>query len=315
MSAEGLARFEQRARQRRLERRLDAARAAVRRRRFNEARAALAEVRELDASRPELAAVTLDLEAAERARAARRPGGPLLAAAATFAAMTLTASLIGSTGLLQSYPMTDIAALAPAPEAPSLSMEIILDPPVEVSGDEPFALSIPPEVDRAPVAVIAEAPIEKGVAWSVEAPLVVAATAPPPVPPPLAAPPSAAPAPVTPAGGVDSQVDDLQQVRAVLQRYRAAYDRLDARLAQAVWPGVNQAALARAFEGLESQTLTFDDCDVHLRGSTASARCTGTARYVPKVGSREPRVDPLVWNFALRKGASEWEIETARADR
>jgi hypothetical protein len=42
----------------------------------------------------------------------------------------------------------------------------------------------------------------------------------------------------------------------------AADEGLDARNAQAVWPGVNQAALARAFDGLESQSLTFDQPDL-----------------------------------------------------
>jgi hypothetical protein len=123
-----------------------------------------------------------------------------------------------------------------------------------------------------------------------------------------------APAPAPPAAA-DTEADEARRVRAVLQRYQTAYDRLDARLAQAVWPGVNQVALARAFDGLESQTLTFNDCDVRLLGSTASARCTGSTRYVPKVGSRAPRVEPLVWNFTLRRGTSDWRIETARADR
>jgi len=50
-------------------------------------------------------------------------------------------------------------------------------------------------------------------------------------------------------------------------------------------------------------------------GDAAMATCHGSARYVPKVGSREPRVEPRVWNFTLRKLGSDWTIETARADR
>jgi len=104
-------------------------------------------------------------------------------------------------------------------------------------------------------------------------------------------------------------------VKQVLQRYRTAYDGLDARSAQAVFPAVNQAALARAFDGLASQTLTFDACDVQLRGEAAVATCRGSARYVPKIGSREPRVEPRVWNFSLRKTGSDWTIDSARAER
>jgi len=111
-------------------------------------------------------------------------------------------------------------------------------------------------------------------------------------------------------------VDDAERIKAVVQKYRAAYDRLDAGLVQEVWPAVNEAALARAFEGLRSQTLTFRACDVQLRGSAATVLCTGSTRYIPKIGSREPHVEPLAWTFTLRKRANnEWQIESARAVR
>jgi hypothetical protein len=329
VSAEGLAQFEERARQRRIERRLAAARAEIGGRRFIEARAALAEVRELDAARPELTALTLDLEAAERTRATRAmraTAGPLAAAAATFAGITLSASLIGNTGLLQSYPMTDIAALAPGTETASLSAEFVPGMPMATTGDQLFALSAAPVVDEPRVRNVAEIALDRPVAEFVEPPpaFVAAAPAPGSAPVPLTAAvvpaaavvsaPALVPPPAPPAAA-DIEADDARGVRAALQRYQTAYDRLDARLAQAVWPGVNQVALARAFDGLESQTLTFNDCDVRLLGSTARARCTGSTRYVPKVGSGAPRVEPLVWNFTLRRDTDDWQIETARADR
>ena len=82
-----------------------------------------------------------------------------------------------------------------------------------------------------------------------------------------------------------------------------------------MWPAVNEAALARAFEGLESQALTFDACYVKASGDAATATCQGSARYVPKIGSREPRVEPRVWNFTLRKNGGDWKIDSARAER
>jgi hypothetical protein len=108
--------------------------------------------------------------------------------------------------------------------------------------------------------------------------------------------------------------DDLL-VREALHRYRSAYDQLDAESARAVWPGVNQRALAQAFGDLESQTLTFRDCAVELEGGAAKATCRGTTRFVPKVGSREPHVEPRTWNFSLRKRGADWMIEQARAER
>jgi hypothetical protein len=94
-----------------------------------------------------------------------------------------------------------------------------------------------------------------------------------------------------PASGL---VDDQVLVTQTLQRYRPA---------------------ARAFDGLESQTLTFDACDVRVRGEAATATCRGSARDVPKVGSREPRVEPRTWNFMLRKDGADWKIDHARAER
>ena len=104
-------------------------------------------------------------------------------------------------------------------------------------------------------------------------------------------------------------------MKQTLQRYRHAYEGLDAQSAHAVWPAVNQAALARAFDGLASQAITFDQCDVQVRGAVASATCRGTARYVPKIGNRDPRVEPRVWNFGLKKDGGEWKIASARAGR
>ncbi len=85
-------------------------------------------------------------------------------------------------------------------------------------------------------------------------------------------------------------VDESAQVKALLQRYQAAYERLDARLVHAVWPGVNEAALARAFGGLESQALDFKACYIQLRGATADVLCTGSDSVRPEGGQpRAPR--------------------------
>jgi hypothetical protein len=86
VSLEGWARFEARARNRRIERRLEAARAAIKARRFDEARTALAELHEIDASLPILPELAAQLALAERPSATRPIViGPYLAAAATFA--------------------------------------------------------------------------------------------------------------------------------------------------------------------------------------------------------------------------------------
>jgi hypothetical protein len=119
----------------------------------------------------------------------------------------------------------------------------------------------------------------------------------------------------TPVPPRTERPDDSGLVKQVLQRYRSAYEGLDARSAQAVWPAVNEAALARAFDGLESQSLSFEACEVRVRGEAATAICHGSARYVPKIGNRDPRVEPRVWSFTLHKIGSDWKIDSARAER
>jgi hypothetical protein len=138
---------------------------------------------------------------------------------------------------------------------------------------------------------------------------------------PSAAPTSApAPAPTAPPSEAvvppRPPIDERILVTQAIQRYRSAYERLDASSAQAVWPKVNRAALARAFDALASQAITFDNCDVRLQApNAATAICRGYVSYVPRVGSREPRIESRVWDFSLRKGGTEWTIDTARVDR
>ena len=156
----------------------------------------------------------------------------------------------------------------------------------------------------------------------------IAATAPLSLPTPLSQlPPAAAPPPsVTPAPSITAgppvsattptrSPGDQQLVEEALQRYRGAYGRLNVQSAEAVYPSVNRVALARAFDSLESQSLTFDSCDIEIRGTLARAICHGTTHYVPKIGSRYPRTEPLVWSFELRKSNGDWTIDYAKASR
>lgn len=81
---EGYAKFEQRARRRRVDRRIDAARAAIEQQRLKAAAAALDEVIDLDPNVPELAELTARFDELRRAAATPRRG-PWLAAAVVFA--------------------------------------------------------------------------------------------------------------------------------------------------------------------------------------------------------------------------------------
>jgi hypothetical protein len=350
-SAENYALFEERAKRRRVQHRLMAAQAAMADFRLREAAAALEEIRQLDPDLPELGALAGELEAAQRSRGARRlgpwaiAGGVILAAWAfrdlstvpppqtnTPALATAPApppDRIANRGELINGTLTanetmvvpsntaDDSAPAATPALPSAPVAATRQTVVVTSGtletSRAAAGSAPFSAPRPPLAPAEPVPVRSVDVPAPEAPgvdLPSAAVLSPQVP----VTPSSN-ANITAAATGDRTTDEADLVRQVLQQYRSAYERLDAASARAVWPGVNEAALARAFEDLESQTLTFQNCDVQLRIEEATATCHGTTRYVPRVGGREPRVEPRRWNFTLRKFGSDWRIETARAER
>jgi len=341
VSADGYARFEQRARRRRVERKIQAARAAIARGKLRDAAAAIGEVAELDPNLPDLVVITSEFDAARRNRRRQRIG-PWLASAAVFGGLVFGASWLQDNHRLLSYPLNAITGLVETRAPDPIVTATIDGPTAEAQPSAPVATAGVGNLQLAPIDVErpmpASAPTElppvvrplpgARPAPSMAEPEPRAAPQPPPVvdapipqrqPVPeseLRAPSNAAPV----ASAISTRAlspisNDEGDVELALQKYRSAYEGLDARRARAVWPAVNEAALARAFDGLSSQTLTFDACDVQLRGEAAQATCRGSARYVPKVGSREPRIEPRTWNFTLRKAGADWKIESARADR
>jgi hypothetical protein len=196
----------------------------------------------------------------------------------------------------ETNPPPDVARavrIAPTSPAPSSETRRVDDAPPTPAAPPPATL---PPASQAPANSVATA----------------ARTEPAPVPE------SAVPAPATSASAAAAPpipVDDAAMIRETLQRYRRAYNGLDARLAHAVYPGVDEAALAHAFNGLHSQSLEFDSCTLDTREDSARAVCRGSARYVPKVGSRAPRAEPRVWTFRLNKDNGDWKITSAWTDR
>jgi len=401
VSAEGWARFEHRARTRRLERRGAAARLAITRRRFDEARAILQEIGEIDSGHPELISLGIELDAEEHlALAHRRRWGPAVAAVLILAGVISGARYLQSPGwssavLVPAQPASETPTNSAAVAAPTSSESAAaatqaIDTAAATAGHADLApASIPPETGHAvqpphipastleqpsTAAVPAPLPLRPAAgtvdlaearpdapssparnavptptSGRIEWPPVMPAALPPPPPPgpafttssPSPAPavttaalpgdiapePSAAISPAvvardpdverarSAAAAVINAPRDEDLVRRTLQQYRAAYESLDAHSAQVVWPRVDEPALQRAFSGLESQRLTFDDCDVQVRGATGLATCRGTMLYVPKVGSRDPRREPRVWTFDLRKVGENWQIDNARTAR
>jgi hypothetical protein len=131
-----------------------------------------------------------------------------------------------------------------------------------------------------------------------------------PPPPPVSTPASAASAPAAAAAPPTIAPDTL--VKATLDGYAAAYNRLDADAAQRVWPGVNRDALARAFDGLASQRVSLGNCRIDVTGDQAQAQCAGSMTWRPKVGGGEGRTDQRTWTFQLTKSGQGWQIVNAR---
>jgi len=109
-------------------------------------------------------------------------------------------------------------------------------------------------------------------------------------------------------GDFVAREEESTRIRALLSRYETAYNRLDAKAASSVWPGVNQVALGRAFDGLLSQRVSLGLCDITVIGDIAGASCAGKARWEPKVGGGLQTADRY-WKFNLRKTDDGWKIQ------
>jgi hypothetical protein len=118
--------------------------------------------------------------------------------------------------------------------------------------------------------------------------------------------------PSSPSAAPDN-ADERRGVAATLAAYQRGYTALDAAAVQRVWPGVDAQQLRWAFAQLESQRLAFSGCTIDVRGLHASATCSGTATYLPKVGSGEPVKVQRTWQFALQKMGDGWLIDAATA--
>jgi hypothetical protein len=90
-----------------------------------------------------------------------------------------------------------------------------------------------------------------------------------------------------------SATDDTTQVLGTLQRYRAAYEALDAKGVAAVYPTVNVANLQAAFGEFSKMTydlsVAVDGVVIAADGQTASVNASETIRPVAKSVRVEPR--------------------------
>ncbi|MEZ5287256.1 MAG: hypothetical protein R2712_21130 [Vicinamibacterales bacterium] len=102
-------------------------------------------------------------------------------------------------------------------------------------------------------------------------------------------------------------------IAMALQHLQRAYARRDAGQVKAVWPTVNERALARAFGGLRSQSVTFDRCRLNISGEAGEVECRGVTTYVPRIGEQYSRTEARQWRFRVRKADDNWLITSAAA--
>jgi hypothetical protein len=337
--------LEERVRHRRIVLRIGAAQTAILLGRFPEARAALDELTELDPTLPAIPEIEAEFQAA-RTRG-RRKRLMLVVGVAAGVAGAFIGSSVGRVAQQAHLPFSSakIATAVPlqANAIPTFNAELPDAAPTlsaELFEAEDIATPAPPvatRVDPTPLRPAASAASVPALRARVETPAPVrervsdARFAERPSPAPAVERSSAASVPferipeASPASGSGVvspptvqpalAVDDPALIRDALQRYRRAYNALDARLAHAVYPGVDETALTHAFDGLRSQSLEFEACSVDSVGASARAVCRGLARYVTKIGSREPRSESRVWTFRLRKDDGDWTIESAWTNR
>lgn len=105
-------------------------------------------------------------------------------------------------------------------------------------------------------------------------------------------------------------VTPYSAIQHALTQYQQAFSQLDVAAVRQVWPSVDGKALARAFDQLHQENVTFDSCDLTISGRTAVASCGGATRYVPKVGNKGERVQRQQWQFSLHQGTDAWLIDT-----
>ena len=112
---------------------------------------------------------------------------------------------------------------------------------------------------------------------------------------------------VAPVAGPRRNTEE-ELVRRLIDQYTGALERLDVGAAQAAWPTVDGKALKRAFGQLASQRLTLKSCGITISGSTANARCRGSATYQPRIGSGPVQLASREWTFDFSKQDTDWRI-------
>jgi hypothetical protein len=108
--------------------------------------------------------------------------------------------------------------------------------------------------------------------------------------------------------------DETAAIQDVIRRYENAYERLDAAAAKQIWPSLDERALAKAFAGLASQTISLQPCRVDVTSASAIALCNGYATYIGRVGNKAGQIQRRTWRFQLLKSGDNWRIGSVQSN-
>jgi hypothetical protein len=113
-----------------------------------------------------------------------------------------------------------------------------------------------------------------------------------------------------PPAPIRGATDETQQLLTVLQRYKNAYESLDAKAVAAIYPSVNVTSLQAAFDQFSKMSY---DAKVHIDGiaidgQTATVTATETMRPVSKSVRAQPQTTTAV--FTMRRSGSSWTIQS-----
>ena len=203
---------------------------------------------------------------------------------------------LGTAGVDEAPRAVALAEVQPAPDARSI--EMTAEPNRHEPGPEAVMDSPRPPMPDRPLPAVATPPANEPPRLPPQALSAPAVT--------LSAPPSTYR--LQPIAATARSVSEEELVRQLLDEYTGAFERLDVGATKAVYPNIDGKALKRAFEQIASQRLTLESCGITISGSTANARCRGSATFQPRIGTRPVQIASREWTFDLSKQDTSWRI-------
>jgi predicted Ser/Thr protein kinase/ketosteroid isomerase-like protein len=110
------------------------------------------------------------------------------------------------------------------------------------------------------------------------------------------------------ASAASARATEEAAIRSVVERYRDAYNRLDANAVQSVFPSVPIGPLRTAFSRTERQSVTYANLVVNLDAAGTTATVTTATRVVAKPRGASEQTSEAPMTLTLRKNGNTWII-------